>query len=1023
MRNLKRVLALALALVMILGMMVIGSSAASYSDSAAIDEDYVEAVEILTGMGVFEGTDKGFEPKTVLNRASAAALIYRVLTGDVAKKQIGLYDFSTFADVVEGEWYTPYITYAANGGYLKGYAGNAMPYETVTGIQVLAIMLRAAGYGQNGEFEGAGWKDGILTTAKELGVTDGIATNDLDKGASRELVAQLIFNAMTKAKMVSYAPLLGYYQAKDAQTLAEKVFGLTSAEIADDWGRPAVAWYNAKKGLAKGIYVVFPEAPIATYTTAVSQCDIAKDQGAKKDYKTDFYFNGKYVADKAVAVTNTKPTVGAQGTQVEVYADRVVVVDTYLAQVTWLNYEKADKNGHIYQEASMEIKVELGKNCCTDLSAKYVVPGNDYARYTYVLVNINEAGKYAEIIGEAESFEGAQSKIWSNGARHTIDKVDYTDAEHFHMDAAGASNAKFTWFLDQFGNLIGSKEIAAKYGYAVLKDMNWVKGEGAQATLVYMDGTEETVTVNTIDGEWVDGWYIDNALTKLDDQALIDNTWGGVSTEPRYNSEYNGAALYKIEYNKNGSVNLHGIVGRNEVVSYSDYAVIDTSSSVILDGADFGKLFVTTDTEILVREGNAFTGYTYETYTIDTLPEFADDYAEIFYTVKKVYGTTYAVDRLYIKDAALEADFGTHLFTTTNEFYRVAGTNDWHMTVLVDGVEREIVAAEWLVEYLAANTGKLFHAEWDTNPYDWYYGYLTDARLINEAEDDDHNFYGCNYLSGSTVLTSSSLINGGASYRFDANTVVYGAIDSIDELGTSNVNYDGIWVLADPTTSYSRAAVIYVGTKLNTSASADVFYGEGYALEATPDKAYANWTINVARGVESAKAALVPLYNGSVVVDAQGDYDYYWTGTVEVGTPVELTVWNEEGTTSKDFTITVVAAGDEYEWTVVKTTMDSQTGAQIEIAMVKNGEVVKMADATNLTVKVVVYDEEGTVVYTTDNAGVSNTGDGTAVITPNPAHTLTAGAKYKAVVTISGSATIPGANTVETGFVQAQTQA
>ena len=174
MRNLKRVLALALALVMMLGMMIT-ASAASYTDEAAIDAKYAVAVEVLTDMGVFQGTGAGFAPKAILDRASAATLIYRVITADVEDKKVDLYDYSSFNDVAEGAWYTPYVTYAANGGYIKGYDGNFMPNDSVTGIQVLAIMLRAAGYGQNGEYEGAAWKDNILTDAFDLKLTAGIS--------------------------------------------------------------------------------------------------------------------------------------------------------------------------------------------------------------------------------------------------------------------------------------------------------------------------------------------------------------------------------------------------------------------------------------------------------------------------------------------------------------------------------------------------------------------------------------------------------------------------------------------------------------------------------------------------------------------------------------------------------------------------------------------------------------------------------------------------------------------------------
>lgn len=58
----------------------------------------------------------------------------------------------------------------------------------------------------------------------------------------------------------------------------------------------------------------------------------------------------------------------------------------------------------------------------------------------------------------------------------------------------------FTWYLDQYGNVIGATGITSNY--AVLKDMIWVNGgrDGgyAEATLVYMDGTEATVQLWTL---------------------------------------------------------------------------------------------------------------------------------------------------------------------------------------------------------------------------------------------------------------------------------------------------------------------------------------------------------------------------------------------------------------------------------------------------------------------------------------------------------------------------------------------
>ena len=83
------------------------------------------------------------------------------------------------------------------------------------------------------------------------------------------------------------------------------------------------------------------------------------------------------------------------------------------------------------------------------------------------------------------------------------------DAVHFYLNQADKQDIQYSWFLDQYGNLIGSVELGTNY--AVLKDLIWIQGRPghAEATLVYMDGSEETVTVDQIDAvslstnEWV----------------------------------------------------------------------------------------------------------------------------------------------------------------------------------------------------------------------------------------------------------------------------------------------------------------------------------------------------------------------------------------------------------------------------------------------------------------------------------------------------------------------------------------
>ena len=83
MRNLKRTLSLVLASAMLVGMMVTGASAVSgdFNDSDEITN--TEAVDVMTAIGVFEGTDKGdFNPTGILTREQAAKIVAVMLLGE-----------------------------------------------------------------------------------------------------------------------------------------------------------------------------------------------------------------------------------------------------------------------------------------------------------------------------------------------------------------------------------------------------------------------------------------------------------------------------------------------------------------------------------------------------------------------------------------------------------------------------------------------------------------------------------------------------------------------------------------------------------------------------------------------------------------------------------------------------------------------------------------------------------------------------------------------------------------------------
>ena len=163
MRNLKKILALVLALVMSLSLMAT-AGASSFPDVDA-ENPYATAIEVLDELKVFQGykEDGTFRPTETLNRAQAAVLVYRIATGDVEDKYLDNYTYmqqSKFADLDGYNWAKGYINYCQNAGIVVGTSATTFdPGAKVTGYQLLVMLLRTLGYGKAGEFaDPKGWE-------------------------------------------------------------------------------------------------------------------------------------------------------------------------------------------------------------------------------------------------------------------------------------------------------------------------------------------------------------------------------------------------------------------------------------------------------------------------------------------------------------------------------------------------------------------------------------------------------------------------------------------------------------------------------------------------------------------------------------------------------------------------------------------------------------------------------------------------------------------------------------------------
>ena len=241
MRNLKRALSLVLAVVMVIGLMVVGASAVSYNDFSDREEIVnKDAVSMLTTLGIIEGQPDGsYNPTGDVDRAQMAKMISVALTNnedcDTLYQNVnsGLTDITT-------NWARGYINYCYVRGIIAGRGDNTFdPDANVTGVEAAKMLLAALGY--NAEIEGLVGPDWALNTAalaQQLGIFRNF-TKDVSEPLNRDDAALLIYNALDVELIQEYRN--GYaISYDDHRTILSSVFGVMRVEgvvVGNEWAQ------------------------------------------------------------------------------------------------------------------------------------------------------------------------------------------------------------------------------------------------------------------------------------------------------------------------------------------------------------------------------------------------------------------------------------------------------------------------------------------------------------------------------------------------------------------------------------------------------------------------------------------------------------------------------------------------------------------------------------------------------------------------------------------------------------------
>ena len=652
MRNLKRVLSLALASVMLIGMMVVGASAVNYDDFS--DKDKIvnkEAVSMLVELGVIAGKDDGtYDPTGIVTRAEMAKMICTVLNGG-NDPQLGATPVVTYTDTL-GHWAAPYIEYCSNLGIVAGRGdGTFAPNETVTGSQAAKMLLVAAGYQSAIEgFTGANWEVATNVRANQVGLYKDLKTVNPSDGLTRDNAAQMVYNALNVTE-VSYKYTLvadgkgGFNSVtelvKGDETVLEDKFGAVKVEgvvIANEYAKlDATAEKGAALDAGKTTILVDNYDDQETFKNGENTFSVAtgKDQLGKS---VTLYVKSGSTASKATVLGN-----------VIISEDNKVVTDTSSDSIaTVADDNKLDivsgtmvavNYGNLAKLSADDVNVASGYE-------KVLIDNNDDGKIDYVFVNNYEFGKVTAYSTKDDGSitVGAKTNFKMDDAEDVVGfedvaKNDYVLAQYIggklYVEKAESVTGELTAYKQNSKNKNTSLTVEdTKYTVsnipmmatgseitAVAADYDAKTNLEVEATF-YLDSNGYIVAVGEVDEAAYSYAYIKVAAagtTKLDDDrvkvVLPDGT-----TATYVVSDKGLMPSDKDTMVKDGAVLAYTMTGNNEIkliapkgTANATAAATFSKGKTSITGTGISKtVYATTNTVFYYVDGDdvsVYTGY------------------------------------------------------------------------------------------------------------------------------------------------------------------------------------------------------------------------------------------------------------------------------------------------------------------------------------------------------------------------------------------------------------------------------
>jgi len=117
----------------------------SFFSLSVQSEDPLWYAEQLNSMGLFEGSNNGYELDSPLNREQSITMIVRLMGEEKQVKEKSY--IQVFDDVPAERWSFPYVMYCYENGITKGTGEKEFsPEKQVTAEQYITFILRLLGY-------------------------------------------------------------------------------------------------------------------------------------------------------------------------------------------------------------------------------------------------------------------------------------------------------------------------------------------------------------------------------------------------------------------------------------------------------------------------------------------------------------------------------------------------------------------------------------------------------------------------------------------------------------------------------------------------------------------------------------------------------------------------------------------------------------------------------------------------------------------------------------------------------------